>query len=200
MSIWASSTAVDGTHHQPQGRSVTIRPHRQYVALARLMELLASEATDALIHLSEERLHLDGYSSTTRALPGSRSSGASTSVESATMQSAEIDATIAQIHDDITGIASLASSAMTVIRNAKGMRVRREEKPESDVVLCDASKREGCDDEYVPHSRDPRNGWADPSCLMPAARGALCEACYIRERRWRIANGKAMRTDFIAAS
>lgn len=179
---------------------MTIRPHRQYIALARLMELLANEATDALTHLSEERLHLDGYSSNMRAMPGSRSTGSTTAVESAMMQAIDIDAAIAQIHDDITAIASLASSAMTVIRNAKGMRVKREEKPESAVVTCNSKGREGHLEAYTPYSRDPRNGWADPTCLMPAARGPLCEACYVRERRWRIANGKPMLADFIPAA
>ena len=116
------------------------------------------------------------------------------------MQTIDIDAAIAQIHDDITAIASLASSAMTVIRDAKGMRVKREEKPESQVVTCSSKGREGALEEYTPYSRDPRNGWSDPTCLMPAARGPLCEACYVRERRWRIANGKPMLADFIPAA
>lgn len=178
---------------------MTIRPHRQYIALARIMEILATRSAEALEHLTNERLMVDSWPAATMGDGGSRSSDTTSSAERAAMLSTKIDGDISQIIDDMTALASLAASALVVVDRALGFRVPREER-ESDVKLCSASGRDGHLNEYVPHSRDPRNGWADPTCIMPAARGALCEACYVRERRWRIANGKPMGADFIPAS
>ncbi len=179
---------------------MTTRPHRQYIALARLMEILASKSAEALEHLAHERLAIDSWPATTMGNGGSRSADRTTPVERAALAVTDIDAKMAQIIDDMRAVASVASSAMVVINDALGYRVPASERKTSDVRLCNPSGREGHLVEYTPYSRDPQNGWADPTCVMPAARGALCEACYVRERRWRITNGYPMLADFVAAA
>ncbi len=179
---------------------MTTRPHRQYIALARLMEILATKSAEALEHLAHERLAIDSWPATTMGNGGSRSADRTTPVERAALAVTDIDAKMAQIIDDMRAVASVASSAMVVINDALGYRVPASERKTSEVRLCDCSERDGAKLPYTPHSREPNNGWSDPTCRMPAARGALCEACYVRERRWRLANGFPMRSDFVAAA
>lgn len=163
------------------------------------MDILAIRSAEALEHLTRERLEVDSWPNATMGDGGSRNADSTTCVERAAILTHDIDARIAQILDDMRTIASLASSAMTVVDGALGFRVPREDR-RPEVKLCNCRDRDGADLPYTPHSRDENNGWSDPTCRMPASRGALCEACYVRERRWRIAHNLPPRPDFIPAA
>ena len=157
---------------------MTARPHRQYTALAGIMHLLATESAQALEHLIEERSHL-GWPTTTMGDGGSRATSTDTRPERGASELLDINALIAQIQDDITTIASLASSALQVTRQAKGHRVPHNPQGIDPPVFCSANQM---------HGRQGAIEWGDPTCLNLPDKAGLCHACYLREWRWRKAN------------
>ncbi len=59
--------------------------------------------------------------------------------------------------------------------------------------LCDGKAKgyEGVALAWVPHSREPDNGWHDPTCRDAAGPTGLCDACLVRMERWRRRQGLA---------
>lgn len=83
-----------------------------------------------------------------------------------------------QLRDDIGAI-------WTTARDMRNM-VRRLASPHHEgQALCDGRNYSGFDIPWTPHSRDPRNGWGDPTCREGAGRSKLCPACLVRMNRWR---------------
>lgn len=61
--------------------------------------------------------------------------------------------------------------------------------------LCDGTRStstlrawEGHQLVWVANSRDPRNGWIDPTCRKTAGTSGLCPTCLLRMNRWRQRN------------
>lgn len=155
---------------------MTTRPYRQYLALARLMELLATESSQALEHLINERNTI-GWPTTTLGDGGSRATTTDTRPERDSQQLLDLNALIDQITDDITTIAQLAASALDVTRQAKGHRVPRNPQGLEPPTYCSQNQGQG---------RDGAIEWGDPTCLELPMKAGLCSACYQRERRWRL--------------
>jgi hypothetical protein len=81
-------------------------------------------------------------------------------------------------YDDITAqqkvIAVTVSQALRNCQDLLGMRVT--------TPRCDATGREGAS---IPRAD---GGWSDLTCEQAAEKSGLCDACYMREYRWRKAN------------
>jgi hypothetical protein len=97
-----------------------------------------------------------------------------TSVERAAEEALRIQ----RWYDDITAAQKLAAITISdLLRNCErvlGMRVSP--------AKCDATGREGY---LLPRSE---GGWSDLACEQAAEKSGLCDACYMREYRWRRAN------------
>lgn len=83
-----------------------------------------------------------------------------------------------QLRDDITAIWHLA-------RDVRNLVTRLANPNREAQALCDGRGYSGFDIPWTPHSRDPHNGWSDPTCRDGAGRSKLCPACLIRMNRWR---------------
>ena len=174
-----------------------MRRYKRYVALERLVEILATEAAAAITHLDEEDRILDGWPTQTMGDGTPRGTNESTIVERHAQARQEIARRRQQIEADAGTITEHISRALDHCREAKGHRAPKAPEQPTTATFCTPVGREGADLPYEPYSRDPRNGWADSTCRDLAARGPLCEACSIRERRWRLANNLKPTNDFI---
>lgn len=155
---------------------MTVRPHRQYEALAQIMHLLATEAAKALQHLTQERQQLDGWPTATMGDGTPRAGNSSTIPERQTEARTTIDTHINQIRDDITTIATIASSALDVCRQANSYRAPNPPRDQPTYCRDNQTRRDGTIE------------WGDPTCLNLPDKAGLCSACYLREWRWRKAN------------
>jgi hypothetical protein len=81
-------------------------------------------------------------------------------------------ARIARIKQDV-------AAALEEQRTLTGTRLK------AAVQRCDGRHLEGSDVLWVPHSRDPDNGWYDPLCAEAADASGLSPRCRIRHDRWR---------------
>lgn len=100
-----------------------------------------------------------------------------------------------ELRDRIEGAEVGAASTNAWLRD----RLRWLGVPEARVPAeaCNGSARpwEGHQLVWVPHSREVRNGWHDPTCRESAGRLGLCPACLLRMNRWRARNGMSWVSD-----
>lgn len=87
-----------------------------------------------------------------------------------------------QMRDDIATHDDMARATRTLFERLAGVV------PEA-ARLCDGRELAGWQVPWTPDSRDPANGWSDPTCRNGAGRRGLCPACLIRHNRWRIEHG-----------
>jgi hypothetical protein len=99
-----------------------------------------------------------------------------TSVERAVEQVGRIQSWYADLEAQQKVIAMTVADALRSCETMLGMRVT------IPVRLCDCRGREGAS---IPRAE---GGWSDPSCKQAAEKSGLCDACYMREYRWRKAN------------
>ncbi len=106
-----------------------------------------------------------------------------TSVEAAAIRAERTRDRQRDIEDQIDGIAIAMTHLDRTCRHIIG--------PDSDVPeFCDGNARQyqGHKLPWTEHSRDPRNGWQDPTCRDIAHKHGLCERCLVRMNRWRLRN------------
>jgi hypothetical protein len=97
-----------------------------------------------------------------------------TSVEQAAEEALRIHAWYADIEAQQKVIALTVADALRSCERVLGMRVT--------APRCDATGREGA---TLPRAD---GGWSDLTCEQTAEKSGLCDACYMREYRWRRAN------------
>ncbi len=170
------------------------RPHPDVLALSQYLETQATRYSEAVYHLHHAEEDIDGLP--TRTLADGMPHGATedTSVERAALARYEVRSRREQVRDDLTALVDIARSFGRVIDTTIQMFAPRPEAPR-----CDGREFSGAALAYVPHSRDPGNGWRDPSCKAFADASGLCPACRARERRWRAENGLPPRAASVAA-
>lgn len=183
-------------------------PNVRLMRVAAQLELLAKDVTTALEHVQAELGILDSYPTQT---PGaSIATGVYhephphpddcvgcdtcdpvdlTRVERAAFARYYLTAQREQIRDDIDAIEQLATSLGRVLDKTLRHRVPR---IGGETKLCDPTGREGAE---IPLSG---GGWSDATCRELAAKAGLCNRCYMRERRYRIANNLPTRQEVAA--
>jgi hypothetical protein len=143
-----------------------------------LLANLAERLPAAVAVLRRELDVVDGYPASTLGDGMSRSTADLTSVERAAdvrwMMSGNLD----DLRQTADTIIELVNTLATMTNRALGTRA-----PAADVARCRDAQA----------GRDGALDWGDPTCEELPAKGALCVACYHRERRWRIAAGLAER-------
>jgi len=143
-----------------------------------LLANLAERLPTAVAVLRRELDVVDGYPASTLGDGMSRSTADLTSVERAAdvrwMMSGNLD----DLRQTADTIIELVNTLATMTNRALGTRA-----PAADVARCRDAQA----------GRDGALDWGDPTCEELPAKGALCVACYHRERRWRIAAGLAER-------
>lgn len=153
---------------------------RAVLVIARLRSKVANVGA----HLAAERAILDGY-------PSGEGLAVSATAELTSVEAAADARLRLDIHeDDIDAGLHLLLVTVLDLDDASdrtlGLRAARHE--HAITARCNGgSGRDGAEIPWVPHSRDPDNGWADPTCTDMAApgRGGLCSKCSLREDRWR---------------
>lgn len=178
--------------------------------------LIAKNVTHALEHIARELSYADSYPTST---PGASIEGLGlrrvladcvgagnpdlavapcpgcdicepmqyTPTERAAFARHRLTSNSAQIRVDITSLSTLLTSLAKVCDKTLGIRIP------IDVPRCDGRTFAGSDVPWVPHSRDPDNGWYDPTCIEAADASGLSPRCRVRERRWREEHGLAPR-------
>jgi hypothetical protein len=142
-----------------------------------LLENYARTLPYALAHIDRELHIIDGWSDSTMSDGMPRGESPLTAVERHAEARLRLSGTRAQLIDDRDAILSLIASALHVCRDAAGMR------SPANVARCKDAQT----------GRDGLIEWGDPTCEEIPSKAGLCSACYQRERRYRLANGKAPR-------
>lgn len=139
---------------------------------------------NALGHIQDELALTDGYKSTTIGDGGSRSTAELTVVEAAVHARYEMTSRREQLRDDVEALTQIANSLREVALGALRYRTPQALLEASHVTLCSGAGKPGDDVPWVPHSRDPDNGWRDTECRREAVRDGMCGACWKRADRW----------------
>jgi hypothetical protein len=156
-------------------------------------DLLATQVQNALRHIANEMHLLDGYPTSTLSDGIPTGSSEATSVERALMARQGIQDRLALIRRDADALTRAAHALGQLCQKVLGERL-----PRFDVPQCDGRDYEGSHLPWVPHSRDPANGWYDPKCTEAADESGLCPRCRIRERRFRQEHDLAPRASNVA--
>lgn len=180
------------------------QPNARLLQAAHQLEQLARQVTEAVDHVNRELAIADSYPTQVvgASLPtgtgfapvcrcealGTDGCDVCTPVKlSPTERAAErrirFESDRVQVDDDIRCIEETIASLSKTCRSLIGTRLVH------GVQRCDGRPYEGSDVLWTPHSRDPENGWYDPTCADAADESSLCAACRIRERRWRDKHG-----------
>lgn len=163
-------------------------------AVRQLCDVLDHRYPSWLEHTAHELSLCDGFPAR-----GEQVGGRTTAELTGPERHAEIRLHLESARDYITGTLEAAPAnlrdALEAMDHALGLRA-----PAPPEAYCSTgSGREGADLPWTPHSRDPRNGWADPTCreLAAAGRAGLCAACSQREDAWRRRSGLPPRSHVI---
>lgn len=165
----------------PERHTVT---HRETAHLADVLARQAANVAAALDHIRRELLITDGYKSTASgASDGTPGGGDGRPTEAAMLARYELTSRREAIRDRLRTIADEVNGLDHDLQRASRYRTPADVKAES--PRCSAHGMAGADVPYTPHSRDPRNGWSDPTCHdMPTKGSSLCERCLKRHDRW----------------
>lgn len=163
---------------------------RRVIETALALQQIAPLVTTALQILDRSQRELDGYASATLGdgLPsGSEDVAKLTAVERAVEARWQVAAQRAQLLEDMDTLEQQANALIAVVYGS--LRMHAPDLLAPPPKRCDGRDFAGSRLRWVPHSRDPDNGWFDPLCADPADDSGLCPRCRIRERRWRKDHG-----------
>jgi hypothetical protein len=139
-----------------------------------LLRNLAERFPAAVATLRREIDVVDGYPSSTLGDGMSRSTSELTAVERAADIRWRMSGDLDDLRHMAATIIELVNTMNTMTGKALGTRA-----PAADVARCRDAQA----------GRDGVIDWGDATCEELPAKGALCVACYHRERRWRIGSG-----------
>lgn len=160
---------------------------RRVIETALALQQIAPLVTTALQVLERSERELDGYK--TRTLSDGLPQGESelTLVERAVEARWQVAAQRAELLEDLDNLERHANELIAVIYAS--LRMHAPDLLTPPAKRCDGRDFAGSRLRWVPHSRDPDNGWFDPLCADAADDSGLCPRCRIRERRWRKDHG-----------
>lgn len=183
-------------------------PNARLLQAAHQLELLAKQVTEAVEHVRMELAIADSYPTQTPGASTPTSTGearqcatkrldppqpcpgcdvcmpvALTPTERGAEERWRLTCKREDIRDDITCIEETIASLAKTCRETIGTRLAHS------VPRCDGRPYEGSDVLWVPHSRDPNNGWYDPTCTEVANASGMCNRCQVRCDRSRRERG-----------
>lgn len=168
-------------------RPFTTHQAKQVTAAIRhLCDVVDHRYQPWLDHLATQMAAADGIPTRGERI-GGRATAENTTVEAAADTRDQLTNDATYVTESILAASSTLSDVLEAMAHTLGLRV-----PVAKEELCSTGTgREGHEIPYVPHSRDPENGWSDATCtnVADAGRAGMCDACSKREDRWRREHG-----------
>jgi len=158
---------------------------RDLQAAALRGEHLAPALDNALEHISAQLRYCDGFAKSGDDVRVSTSLAQSPTERAAAMRYA-LSTHREDIRDVVNELHALLKHLDAQVRQCYGLLGPVEQTVVAVVPLCSQGLA----------GKDGNLEWGDPTCMMPAVKGALCGNHYMRWYRWRVEHGKPVDRDF----